>query len=316
MLSELATSPLELNWQEKHFDLALATIGYEPRARYIFENLCHRYSAGLALGFEMQHELDYERNRSWYRSNSFSTQDISDESYRSILLNVMKNTAADHKAISVVIDISSITRSRLASALVIFDSFAATMPVEVNFVYSLASFTEPPTVVKPNSHVGPVAPEFAGWWNEPDRPLAAIAGLGYEQDKALGAVEYLQAAEVWTWIPESPIEDYSNALRKANQSLLEGVPLGRQLGYRVHDPFECYSRLESLIYGLSRTHNPVLLPFGPKIFSLCALLAALRHPGVPVWRVSAEGQDNPVNREASGFVYGLSARFSPPGDIA
>jgi hypothetical protein len=122
-------------------------------------------------------------------------------------------------------------------------------------------------------------------------------------------VEHLQAAEVWTFVPVSEVEAFSPALISANRTLLEGIPPNHQLTYRVQDPLDCFARLESLTFGLSQEQNPVLLPFGPKIFSLCALLVSLLNPSIPVWRVSAEGQEVPVNREPSGFVYGLEVVF-------
>jgi hypothetical protein len=55
---------------------------------------------------------------------------------------------------------------------------SASSGVTVDFVYSLAAFVPPPIEGLLSSHVGPVLPEFAGWWDEPDRPLAAVVGLG------------------------------------------------------------------------------------------------------------------------------------------
>jgi len=83
------------------------------------------------------------------------------------------------------------------------------------------------------------------------------------------------------------------------------------MDYRVHAPVDCFITLESLIYGLSRTKNTILLPFGPKIFALCALLVASVHPTTAVWRVSAGFQEEAVNRQASGYVYGLQVDIHP-----
>src|SRR5947207_11718086 len=88
----------------------------------------------------------------------------------------------------------------------------------VDFLYSLASFSEPPKSQPVNTHVGPISPPFAGWWTEPDRPTAAVVGLGYEEDKALGAVEHLQPGEVWVFTPQSVVAAYSPALDFANRT--------------------------------------------------------------------------------------------------
>jgi hypothetical protein len=95
----------------------------------------------------------------------------------------------------------SLTRSRLAAVLDNLRSPILSRAFSVDFFYTLAQYDPPPQEVALNSHVGPVTPAFAGWTNNPDRGLAAIVGLGYEEDKALGAVEHVQAVEIWTYAP-------------------------------------------------------------------------------------------------------------------
>jgi hypothetical protein len=69
--------------------------------------------------------------------------------------------------------------------------------------------------------------------------------------------------------------------------------------------------LESVVYGLLKSFNVIVLPFGPKIFTLCSLLVAGLHPTVSVWRVSAGGAERPVNRRASGRITCLTVTFAP-----
>lgn len=301
-------TPLAASWIDQEYDLAIATVGYEERARHIFSTVQPSARVKTACGFDAQKVFEYENNTTWFESNRFEVAHLTDESYDEWIQGVLNGVETGNNPMRILIDISSTTRIRMARLLVSLRNFAR-VSVEATFVYSLASFTAPPTERHANSHVGPVTPEFAGWWEEPDRPLVAVVGLGYEQDKALGAVEHLQAAEIWTFTPVSEVSQYSPALLEANRTLLESVPANHQMNYRVQDPFECFAKLESLVYGLSQTKNAVLLPFGPKLFSLTSLLVALLYPGLPVWRVSAERHEQPVNRRASGFVYGLGATF-------
>lgn len=296
------------DWSSEGYDLFIATVGYERRARYIAEYFEPRAEIKVACGFRDQQVLEYSNNSNWFASQGFDVAHEPDTGYNDWARAVLHRVPVDRSSIRLLVDISSVTRFRIATLLVLLREFSLAR-LTVSFVYSLAAFTPPPDIVQANSHVGPVTPEFAGWWEEPDRALVAVVGLGYEEDKALGAVEHLQAAEVWTFVPISEVEAFSPALTSANRTLLEGVPPNHQLTYRVQDPFDCFARLESLTFGLTQERNPLLLPFGPKIFSLCALLVSLLNPSVPVWRVSAEGQEVPVNREPSGFVYGLEVVF-------
>jgi len=179
----------------------------------------------------------------------------------------------------------------------------------VDFVYTLALYDPPPAEVPLNSHVGPVIGEFAGWTTDPDLGIAVIVGLGYEQDKALGAVELVQAVEIWSYIPLSPIAEYTAALKAANQTLTDAVSKDHQLPYEVADPVGLYANLESLMYGLSQRRNVILFPFGPKLFALCSILVACSYPQAAVWRVSEGTLGQPTDRLASEFIFGLESFF-------
>ncbi len=304
----LGVSSLPEDWVGYGYDLFIATVGYERRARYIAERFKPKAQIRVACGFRDQQVLDYSKNSQWFKSQGFEVTEETDTGYGDWARSVLGRLPADRSSLHLLVDISSVTRFRIATLLILLQEYS-TGSLTVSFVYSLAAFTPPPAAAQANSHVGPVTPEFAGWWEEPDRALVAVVGLGYEEDKALGSVEHLQAAEVWTFVPVSKVEAYSPALARANRTLLEGVPPSHQLTYRVQDPLDCFARLESLTFGLRQEKNPVLLPFGPKIFTLCSLLVSLLTSSIPVWRVSAEGQEIPVNREPSGFVYGLKVAF-------
>jgi hypothetical protein len=311
MSDSLVVRPLSKSWVEDRYDVAIGTVGYEQRARYVFENIGARGASCVACGFSDQRVLAYDDNSRWFESHGFRVDHKPDSEYAGWLSNAF-NLTSERASLRVLVDISSMTRVRLARLIEFFTSQAVERPIVATFVYSLAAYTAPPEAALYNSHVGPVTPMFAGWWEEPDRASAAIVGLGYEEDKALGAVEHLQSSYVWLFVPSSEIAEYSDALARANKTLLDSVPSARTLQYRVHDPYSSFVKLESLVYGVSRTHNAVLLPFGPKLFALSALLVAAQHRNVAVWRVSAEGLEPAVDRSASGFVYGLEVEFPSP----
>ena len=81
--------------------------------------------------------------------------------------------------------------------------------------------------------------------------------------------------------------------------------------YDVDEPTSVYAALETLVYGLLQWSRPILIPFGPKIFSLCCLLIARTYTDdVTVWRVSGETLARPGDREASGKIISLKSAFA------
>ena len=316
-------SKIDKKWPAQDHDLTIVALGYEGRARFIAEFLSRsrrsdkgKLGTQIAVSFESQHEGDYSINLEWFEKNDFEVIDSTDNDYRRTVLEIVRRSVenSDSSVLRVLIDISSLSRLRLATLLDIFVSDFPDTIFQVDFVYALAKYTPPSSSLVPNSHVGPVLKSnFTGWWDEPDRATSAIVGLGYEPDKALGAVEYLDPAEVWTFTPQSAIGEYTGALALANSALLENVRPDHQFTYIVHEPMDCFLTLESLVYGVMQKRNPILLPFGPKLFALCCLLVGCVHPSVAVWRVSAQGAEPAVIRqgESDDMIYGLAARFAP-----
>lgn len=305
-------------WTESRYDAIFCGIGYEARARHIANVFSGRASNRFAIGFDIQKELEYESNQKFFKENGYQISVVSDASFEDDIAEKLASVdvSIEDPEMRVLVDISSLSRFRLASYVDLFARRFRGRKTIVDFVYSLAEYDPPVTSLAPNSHVGPVLrSNFTGGWDEPDRAVTAVVGLGYEPDKALGAVDYLEAASVWTFIPLSEIPEYSAALQIANEQLLEDVTRDHQFTYLVQDPVDCFLTVEAVVSGVMLTRNVVLLPFGPKLFALCCLLVATLHP-VAVWRVSAQQAEPAVNRRASGHIYGVRVTFHDTDVVA
>jgi len=184
-------------------------------------------------------------------------------------------------------------------------------PVEVDFLYSPAKFSPPLDDTTPNREVGPL-PQFAGW-SPPGGHSTVVVGVGYEYNKALGAVRYLDPDEIWAFVPTGHEKRYTRAIEQANEHLWYLVPTERRLNYEVFHPFSTFVTLESFTCGCLREGSVTLLPFGPKLFALNSLLVACMHPKVSVWRVSSGHQGEPRDQLPNRKIVGLSATFAQEG---
>lgn len=303
--------------QETHklYDLFVATLGYETRSSFISKKADLKATKNIAIGFTSDQILKYQLNKSWFESAGFEVVEVEDKAFIEVMARAC-NDACDTRAtpekgrVRIAVDISSVTRLRMALILQFLGMASGSFPIEVDFYYALAEFSDPPSRVQANTHVGPVLPSLSGWWTEPERPVAAAVGLGYEENRALGAVEHIQASAVFTFIPRSPVQAYTPALHVANRTLLQQVRPENRFEYDVAQPVDTFIALESFAFGITRSHNLILLPFGPKIFALTSMLVAIVHPDVAVWRVS--GSDEKVDRHATGEIFGLSVDFGEP----
>lgn len=293
------------NAYAEEYCVFIAAIGYESRARFAASEYSKHATHRFAIGFDYQHVLAYDDNKRWFEEHGFKTAEVSDAAYRETIETILSGLDNCHR---IVLDITSLNRTRMAHLVDIFRARPRSDQT-IDFVYSMAKFSGPSDVPTMNNHVGPVLPSFSGWTIDSQNPSVAVVGVGYEQDKALGAIEHLQANDIWCFVPESSIPEYTEALRKANRLLFEAIPTSRMITYRVDKTLDTFALLESLINRLKRFSSPVILPFGPKIFSIMSLWVASIHGDTAVWRVSS-GQDlEPEDRKPNGEIFGLAVKF-------
>lgn len=315
MNSLVAMEEWDHKLSERQYDCILATAGYESRATFAFKTLKVAAQKRTAWGFDERNVLAFHDNVSWFRENGYEVQ-ISNEAdvegWSEHWLSEIANHFRAKEVIKICIDISSLSRRRLASILAALIRVPSGRPFKVDFLYSIAKWNPPSEEVAPIVSANPVLPFFAGFSERLDLPSVAVIGLGYEPDKAVGAFEYLEAADVWVFYPISLEDEYTRDVGRANKSLLPRVRKNQQISYRVDQPLSCFGRLDGLINRLQSRTRPVLLPFGPKVFALCALLVGCHRRETPVWHFSSGQYGDPVDRVGSKIV-GLKATFTPDG---
>jgi len=305
---------LKDNLSLEEYDAFFATIGYEERSSYLAQNFKPKAKKKFATGFDKSRVLNYNSNKKWYKTNKFLINEISDEDYINWVRHEIKILANKKKNLKFVFDISSVTRTRMASiveALSTIDTFFA----EVDFFYSYSEFFKPSNNLNsPIEHSGPVIPFFAGWSVNPEMPLSAIIGMGFEGNMALGICEYLELQNIFPFIPTGHDKKFDEVINDENKiltDLLERYSASKNINYYMFDePYSLLLKLESLAYGLIEKSRPIIIPFGPKIFSLISLLiSCIYYPKIGVWRVSSGSIGAPTERKPSGKVVGLRVLF-------
>jgi hypothetical protein len=292
-------------------DLLICACGYESRAIQVAQLTANRAKRKIALGFHAQRVLSYEANRTWFQEHDFQVEDVTDVRFGTVVAEAIQTLVDGAETARLVVDVSCMNRARLAK-LVLALRAASGRRLEVDFAYNIAAFSPPSEEVAPTSVAEPVTPEFSGWTLNPEKPPAAVLGLGYEQSRAIGIVDHLEINNAaWAFIPKSPIPEYSVSVDVANESLYSMLQTeGRRLYYEVMDPGALFRELNALLDLLKQMYNPILIPFGPKIFALTGLLVASFHEDIGVWRVSSGLLEEPVDRAPSEYTAVLHAEFA------
>lgn len=207
---------------------------------------------------------------------------------------------------TIIIDVSLINRSKLASIFNEIYELARQAPIDLFIYYSLASYTPPDSnPPPPNRKVSSVHPRFMGWDDDQANNVIAIVGLGYEKDKAIGAVEYLESVRSIVFIPNSSESEYLEKVKIQNEHLLSLTKPSDRISYLVESPVSTVIEIDAVLSTCRNRYKPVLLPFGPKIFYACSLLAALAHSNASVWYVSGEENEERKCDQAPVSIFGL-----------
>lgn len=212
---------------------------------------------------------------------------------------------------NILLDISCIPRNLMAEILACIMSTTNLTGVKLRANYTIAKFSIPPSDIRANESIEAVHSNFSGWSYADSKPTSLVLGLGYEPFKAEGASEYFEPYEQWVFIPDSPIIDYLPKVLENNEELISRVRLdNRTVTYRVDDPELTFGQLEQVVSSLIQTTNPVLMPFGPKVFFFLCLIQSMSYPEVGVWQVTDDLTEEGGKSEASEHSVGIECFFS------
>jgi len=201
------------------------------------------------------------------------------------------------ESIKLTIDISLIDRKSLADIFSLLAKLAIEHTYIVKIIYSVARYAPPSGKYYSNATVKPVSNFFSGWSTRPGMPVLSIVGLGYEKDKAMGAIEYLESSKAFLFIPESIENKYYADVMKENYRILDIFDKSNQFPYKLESSIEAIFSLDSVISANKNNYKVVLLPFGPKLFYALSLLTCIPHPEVSIWYVSGESGDNDSSQD-------------------
>lgn len=283
-------------------DLFISCLGYESRASFITVSRSIPALKNVAIGFDYSKVLSYEKNRGLYLKKGFIVEECGDTEFEDVLERMIPVAAS----LSIVVDVSSFSRYRIATIVSVLRKRGRNCIIEATFLYAVAQYSRPPRKLEPVLETAPIRFDFAGWPSDPGEPLACVVGVGYEEGKAIGAIEFLEAGHVWLFRPTGWDDRFERAVDRQNRDLFMQVPPSNIVAYQLEFPYALYIRMSSLVRGLSNEGRVALLPFGPKMFSVVALIVAMcNEPQVSVWRVTSKQFEKPVNRKAAGQVCGI-----------
>lgn len=282
-----------------NFDIGIFGLGYESRATSVANDVSLKCRQKIAVGYcHHTNVFCYEKNKVTFKDKGFLVEELPDSEIQSLLHKKFYKSLRAKKH-HVIVDITVMSRHRLALILWFFlENLSEESTLTV--IYCLSKFLAPPITTPPVKEIGCIINELNGSPSDIGSPTALILSLGYEQNKALGAVNFIDPEAVYAFIPRSEEEMFEKEVLVKNQDLLNDMH-DTTFRYNVHQPYTTYLDLKSVVLDILKSKKPILLPLGPKIVAaLAVILGKDLYPHLPVWRVSSNGYEEPVDRLPSG----------------
>ena len=146
------------------------------------------------------------------------------------------------------------------------------------------------------------------------KPIALVAGLDNSFKSTLELVSKLNPATILAFIPENSHDpEYTASVLENNKKLLEVLDKNNIIRYEALDPEGINSMLTSRCLDLRLKHEVVIVPQGPKSFSLVSSLLSIRYPDIKLWEIIKPPEDltDPNNGAAEGEPVVLKVTFCP-----
>lgn len=261
----------------------------------------------VLIGFVEWQFFNYSSNRRHAQIISGQFYEISDLDYYNVLINEIQGAVDNRESdrIRIGFDISSMNRIRISIAVRVIFEVNFGIEIDFDFVYNIARFVRPGDKQPRNVSIGPVEPTYSGIGTRPDLDTLLVLGLGYEGVRAQAAIDVIQPTNILCMLGQSPESIYDYWVRKRNDAILDILGAEYIYNYSVSNPYNTFYTLASGIDASRNLENIIIFPFGPKIFSLCSMLAVKYSGWGAVWRITDGGDKVPVNSQRSGVTVGI-----------
>jgi len=297
--------------QKVKYDLFILVAGYEQRSIYLPQKYDINAEIRIALAFEEKpKDLRRKNNDAYLQEKGFRLLTVSGEEnpfLEPVFSELLKKPGKER--LYILCDYSSMTKIWYSGLInyLISDSKIRSK-VTIHFSYTPAVYNEPKNskIVKFNGRVS-----FPSRKNtDSSKPLALIIGLGLDPGRPEFVQKSLKPA-LTILMYADPANDikYVEKVLKYNQEIIEKTEVRNLLSYPLFDLEKTNQELTELCLNLRVKYNVVIVPVGPKVLSLLALLLSARFPDINVIRVSPGSNAPAFERIPSSEPLIYSAEF-------
>jgi hypothetical protein len=301
----------------KKFDYFIAASGYENRCTYLLDTIGIDAANKIVLAFDEKKDFLFrKKNDDIFSASGFTfIEEFAGGKEKIIeLLNLICQSSIGCKNISILIDYSCMSKIWYAGILSYFASYELNIEnLELYFSYTSAEFSAP---MEPDQGSIITTPRGLLKANQrSSRPKAMILGLGYEKFLTTSLISTFNCKTIYAFYSDPAFDDrYAESVTKNNKKILKTIPGDHIIKYPVNNFKSTDALLTSLTMKLRLNHHVVILPAGPKPFTLSSLILASRYPDIEVWTIDNGQAPAAYNRNPMGEPVVCKLLFSNEDD--
>jgi hypothetical protein len=118
------------------------------------------------------------------------------------------------------------------------------------------------------------------------KPVSMIAALDYCNSSMMEVINAVNPQKILAFVPHCTHDpDYANIVMENNKALLGRLDSNSIINYHADCPEEINTLLTSYCLDQRVTSEVIIVPQGPKTFSMMSLLVSVRYPDVKLWEI-------------------------------
>jgi len=259
-------------------DIFITTLGYESRCTTVAKLLESSSCRKIALSrTDHSKDFSFSENKSYYLDHQFEV--ISVESripdFETILQSVSKEN------LNILIDCTSMSpRWYFECFRWFYDCQESYAFVKLRFVYTMACYEEVTNLRKVTRIREFIKSEKR---NHQHKKTALILGLGHEENVSETIFKLAKPDVLYLFYADPPVDKrFVDKLFVNNHGLINETSIRNLIAYPVRNGQTIYQSLIDTILPLRTDHYITLIPQGPKIFSVAAMLVHFGYPDTAI----------------------------------
>jgi hypothetical protein len=304
----------QVNYRElrsEKINFFIAASGYQTRSTYLAGIKPALHANKYMLSFSERDHVDLRQmNEAAFSDMGFETCKVAPDKPEEVENFIQQICDASfHKEVILLVDYSCMPKLWFASIMesIIRNDFHAEK-ITVFFSYTPKKFNleAQKNTIK---YLGPML--FSKDHLKKSKPIALVAGLDNSFKSTMELIRKLNPASIIAFIPENSHDpEYAASVMENNKKLLEMLDKNNIVHYDALEPESINSKLTSRCLDLRLNHEVVIVPQGPKSFSLISSLLSIRYPDIKLWEIITTGKPaDPNNGAAEGEPVVLKVTF-------